>query len=204
MLNIKYAPLTFKRDHTTRSKTEVFVIHHSASPAATTTIFDIQSWHLAKGWYGIGYHFVIYPNGDIYQGRPEWAVGAHAYQDAQHQANTNGIGICLIGDFTKERPTEAQMKSLILLITYLRGLYGKKPVIGHKDVMPTQCPGPNFPWSEINSRLEGKEVEDWKKEIMKKGEAAGLIDPGKHQPTEPAEKWFVIAVALDVLAKKEA
>ena len=36
-------------------------IHHSASPKSTT-VEQINQWHLDRGWAGIGYHFVI--NGD--------------------------------------------------------------------------------------------------------------------------------------------
>src|SRR4051812_248280 len=33
------------------------VIHHSASPSGSMAIFDKE--HKAKGWDGVGYHFVI-------------------------------------------------------------------------------------------------------------------------------------------------
>lgn len=207
-INIKQAKLTFKREHTHRAKTKRFLVHHSASPAATTTILDIQRWHHEKGWYGIGYQFVIYPNGDIYQGRPEWAVGAHAWQDTQHEANSDGIGICLIGNFMTEKPTEAQLKSLVLLINYLKGLYGDLPTIGHKDVMATSCPGTNFPWEWLHTELdrtkkkvEGvKEVPDWMKKIMEDAKRNGLIMPSAdHKPEDTATKWFVLSVGLNIL-----
>ena len=59
-----------------RSSTRMIVLHHSASrdvPAA-----EIHGWHLARGWAGIGYHFVIRKNGNIEQGRPMQMIGAHA------------------------------------------------------------------------------------------------------------------------------
>ena len=58
-----------------RSSTSMVVLHHSASrdvPAA-----EIHAWHLAKGWAGIGYHFVIRKNGSIERGRPLEMIGAH-------------------------------------------------------------------------------------------------------------------------------
>jgi hypothetical protein len=54
----------------------------------------IQGFHQnGRGWIDIGYHFLIGPEGIIYQGRPENVRGAHA------TPNTNKVGICLIGDY---------------------------------------------------------------------------------------------------------
>lgn len=47
-------------------------------------------------------------------------------------------------------------------------------------------------------REEGKQV-DWKLQIMKDAEKAGIIMSGVHAAEEPAEKWFVLAVALNLL-----
>lgn len=51
---------------------------------------------------------------------------------------------------------------------------------------------------------EGKNVSaekpaQWKLDIMKDAEQAGLIEKGKHQPDETATKWFVLAVCLNLL-----
>jgi hypothetical protein len=40
---------------------------------------QIHGWHLGNGWAGIGYHYVIRKDGTIERGRPEWAIGSHAY-----------------------------------------------------------------------------------------------------------------------------
>lgn len=54
-------------------------------------------------------------------------------------------------------------------------------------------------------KLEGvkKEVPQWKKDIVKEAEQAGIIEKGKHQPDEPVEKWFALAIALSVLKKQK-
>ena len=39
----------------------------------------------------------------------------------------------------------------------------------------------------------------WKLDIMKQAEQAGIIEPGKHQADENASKWFVLAVMLNLL-----
>jgi len=129
------------------------VIHHSAS-VPSINIEDIHHWHLARGWSGIGYHYYIDEVGGVWQGRPEWTQGAHAYQDASHEANSDGIGICLAGNFENgPGPTEAQMRSLVELITNIRTRYVDIPVIGHKEVQPTACPGQYFPWDELHRML---------------------------------------------------
>ena len=129
------------------------MIHHSAS-SPQTTVDDIHRWHQARGWSGIGYHYYIAGDGTVWQGRPEWTQGAHAYQDASHEANTDGIGICLGGNFeTGPGPTEAQLQALAELILDIRTRYSNIPVIGHRDVQATACPGKLFPWADLTARI---------------------------------------------------
>ena len=148
-MQIKETKLSFKSGMKQRNKTNRFIIHHTASqdvPAST-----IHQWHLNQGWSGIGYHFVIRPDGTIERGRPEWAIGSHSGPNG----NGDSIGIVLTGNFEYDKPTEAQLDSLVWLITqYLEPKYGKLRVMGHKDVMATACPGRNFPWAELRARLE--------------------------------------------------
>ena len=137
----------------TRKSTKRIIIHHSASPDVPAS--TIHGWHLGQKWAGIGYHFVIRANGAIERGRPEWAIGSHSGPDG----NGDSIGIVLTGNFETGKPTTAQMDSLVwLLKDYLFPKYGVKPVIGHKDVMATACPGKNFPWAELRERLEDDEM----------------------------------------------
>jgi len=149
--NIKFKGVLVRRQATKR-----IVVHHSAS-GLSTTWQDIHSWHLNRGWSGIGYHYVIYADGPIYRGRPEAMKGAHAYQDAAHDANKDGIGICLVGDFQTGVPTAKQLDALAWLIKDIQTRYPGIPVIGHKDVMPTACPGQNFYWTGLWDRLEREE-----------------------------------------------
>lgn len=194
--------LQFNGDLRERPSTKRIVIHHSASGLSTTTQ-DIHRWHQNRGWVGIGYHYVMYPDGTVVRGRPEWAQGAHAYQDSKHEANTDGIGVCLIGNFETSNPTEGQIESLAGLIQDIWLRYPGIPIIGHKAVQPTACPGRNFPWSELKKRLEENqmpEVPAWKTQLMQEAGKAGLIDPKmKHDPDEPVTKWFVLAVCLNLL-----
>jgi hypothetical protein len=123
------------------------VIHHSASPTGSAAVFDKE--HKAKGWDGVGYHFVI-GNGTMtgdgqVEVTPRWPVqkwGAHA-KTLDNRYNEYGIGICLVGNFDNERPTSAQMKALTELVAYLMQTYRipASNVVGHRDTKPTDCPG---------------------------------------------------------------
>lgn len=187
--------LQFSREPSKRTRTGRIILHHTASadvPAST-----IHQWHLNQGWSGIGYHFVIRANGAIERGRSEWAIGAHSGP----AGNGDSIGIVLTGNFETGKPTAAQMDSLASLIKDLRSRYGDLTVIGHRDVMATACPGRNFPWDDLKRRLEAKQVEQWKLDIIAKAKAAGLITID-HDPDEPASKWFVLQVILNALGGK--
>lgn len=115
------------------------VLHHSASPQnRNTNAEEIHGWHLARGWDGIGYHYVILENGAIEHGRPEYWMGSHAKGH-----NKDSIGICLIGDFTKENMTDLQNAALRNLLYSLKDRHSNATIHGHGDLpdQSTQCPG---------------------------------------------------------------
>ena len=64
------------------------VVHHSASKPETT-VEQIDSWHKDRGWWGIGYHYVVDHNGEIQEGRPVNKPGAHTRGE-----NKDSIGTC--------------------------------------------------------------------------------------------------------------
>ena len=142
MATIIVRPLTFSRTLPRRTSTRRIVLHHTAG--GDKTVESIHQMHLARrGFHGIGYHFLIRHSGAIYQGRPIQAVGQHA-----SRANSDSIGIALTGNFQTARPTEQQMNSLRLLIRHIRQRHAHwagLPVVRHRDVGATACPGRNFP-----------------------------------------------------------
>jgi len=116
------------------------------------------------------------------------------------------MGICLAGNFEQAPPTEEQITALAATIKSIRKLYGDIPYEGHKDVdpkeHPTACPGRLFPWDELKKELteEAVPMDNWKNVIILDAKAKGLIS-GEHNPDDPAGKWFVLQVALNVLKK---
>lgn len=126
------------------------VVHHSATHDGGAAEFDKE--HRANGWDELGYHFVIgngtdTPDGYVEVG-PRWHKqkhGAHA-KTPDNRFNELGVGICLVGHFDQERPTQKQMQSLAVLTAYLMDTYDipASRVIGHGDTKSTACPGHNL------------------------------------------------------------
>ena len=125
-----------------RSKTDMIVLHHAE--ASSCSAQNIHQWHLNNGWIGFGYHYLIRKDGSIYTGRPEWAVGAHA-----QGYNSRSIGVCFEGRYTVENMPSAQIKAGQELISYLKNKYHITDVKKHCEVNNTDCPGKNFPFSQI-------------------------------------------------------
>ncbi|WP_286904218.1 peptidoglycan recognition protein family protein [Clostridium sp. UBA1652] len=132
-MNIINANLSFG-SLSKRGATNKIIGHHA--DAFNCSVQDIHSWHKNNGWSGIGYHFLVRKNGEVYQGRPLDTLGAHTLGQ-----NSDSIGICLEGRLTQEKPTQAQINSLKEVLSYLRNIYGNIPFKGHKDYMATDCPG---------------------------------------------------------------
>lgn len=130
------------RGMSSRSVTRRIILHHAE--AVDCTAADIHAWHKDRGWAGAGYHFLVRKDGKVYRLRPEWAVGAHAAG-----ANSDSIGICFEGAFNVETMGQAQIQTGRELVSYLKGKYSISLVQRHKDVGQTDCPGNNFPFSEI-------------------------------------------------------
>ena len=148
-----------------RYVTDMIVVHHTGNPSDDDlSAEDIHEMHQNQGWAGIGYHYVIRKNGQIEQGRPEWAVGSHAYGE-----NWHSIGIHVSGNFEEAEPTEYQIESLAYLIGWLCEEYDLDPsvaVVGHRDLMATACPGENL--YEMLNTVVGKA--HWYMENYKEGD----------------------------------
>ena len=135
------------------------IIHHSATDTGSAASFD--RYHRDhNGWInGLAYHFVIgnghgSPNGQIEVGG-RWTKqlrGAHA---GVEKYNSCGIGICLVGNFEKDKPTQEQIDALVKLISYLQDKCSipASNVLGHRDIKATLCPGKNFPMEEVKRRI---------------------------------------------------
>lgn len=127
-----------------RDKTDYIAIHCSATkPSQDIGAADIDRWHRAKGWNGIGYHFVIRRDGTIEKGRPANTVGAHV-----ENFNAISVGICMVGGLdeatgkSQDNFTPDQYVSLLATVKDLKKAYPKATVQGHRDFpkVAKDCP----------------------------------------------------------------
>lgn len=113
------------------------LVHHTVG---NLTLEQCRAYHISLGWIDIGYHKYISPNGLVYQGRPDWAVGSHC-----PGFNDKSISIALVGDFSKRPLTDEQVFSLIQTIVILckRHNIPIANVITHTVALKgaTSCPG---------------------------------------------------------------
>lgn len=123
-----------------REVTDAIIIHHVGNTNADVSAARMHEWHLANGWAGLGYHFVIRKDGTIEAGRPMDTVGAHCQGENDHT-----VGINIVGNFMEAEPETVQLMSAARLIAALGREYrivpGADTVFGHRDFNATLCPG---------------------------------------------------------------
>lgn len=141
---IQDAGLVFKGNLTKRRVTEYIFLHHAANNSAP--VEAVHNYHLKLGWSGIGYHFYVRKDGEVWRGRPIDTTGAHATN-----YNYNSVSVCAEGNFEIEEMDAAQRKSITELLAYLWGLYPSAAAKRHRDVAATACPGRFYPYAEIVS-----------------------------------------------------
>ncbi|QDU72432.1 peptidoglycan recognition protein family protein [Mucisphaera calidilacus] len=93
-----------------------------------------------RGWGDIGYHFVVDRGGRVWEARPLAYQGAHA---GPNGANRHNVGVMLLGNFDKQRPSDEQFAALVHLLRWLRGRYrvATRSIYTHQELNPTACPG---------------------------------------------------------------
>lgn len=114
------------------------IVHCSATKEGQeVTVQDITKWHKARGFNTIGYHYVVYLDGSIHDGRDVDLIGAHC---TNH--NANSIGVCYVGGYAKDGKTikdtrtDAQKAALLFLLKQLKQLYPNAKILGHRDTSP--------------------------------------------------------------------
>lgn len=118
------------------------IIHCTATPEGRDyTVADITYWHKQRGFSDIGYHYVIYRDGTIHEGRNVNIAGAHCTG-----YNTHSIGVCYVGGLAadgvtpKDTRTQAQREALETLLVTLKGNYPRATIHGHREFAPKACP----------------------------------------------------------------
>ncbi len=148
------------------------LVHHTASPnnapdprAVVRQTYAYQTGP-NKGWPDICYHFMIGPDGSIWEARAGSLAGPVV---ADATGGNQGFAqlVCLIGNFVGEAPTLAAQESLMRMLIFLADRYqidtdpnatvsfisrgsnrypAGAPIVtstisGHRDTSATACPG---------------------------------------------------------------
>jgi|GEM_PF-1674661 len=141
------------------------VVHHSAGNTTSSDFAAVvrSYWDFhanGRGWGDIGYHWLVDPNGVIYQGRAFNLDGNKNIRGTHAGGfNTNSMGICVIGDYTNIRPSEIAVATMNEVLAWKADERGIDPlgsslhspsgnvqrnISGHRDVTSTACPGNTF------------------------------------------------------------
>ena len=150
------------------TKVDAFAFHHSVTVQTAKNDGNwkaecdkIANLHINNnGWGGVGYRFIIASDGTVaYVG--DLSHGGSAILNN----NDHVFSACLVGDFTKELPTAAQVHSAHLLAKHFLDNMPQYPLLdswddikGHKDFMATACPGSN--WRTAGDSLRDRIIND--------------------------------------------
>ncbi|XP_051562667.1 N-acetylmuramoyl-L-alanine amidase isoform X2 [Myxocyprinus asiaticus] len=144
-------------------------IHHTEIPSqpclnfqmCSTNMRAMQKFHQKdRGWYDIGYSFVVGSDGYIYEGRGWMSQGSHT-----KGRNTVGYGVAFIGNYSAYLPSHYTMDlvrhHLVKCGVGNGFLHENFTMLGHRQVVDTGCPGDSL-YSEIKTWKHYKDVDPLK------------------------------------------
>lgn len=125
-------------------------VHHEGTQLEITDdaarkIRNIQVWGMgpARNWTDIPYHFLIAPDGSIYEGRNVYTVG----ETATEYDPTGHLLITCLGNLEVQELRAEQLNSLVRMIAYCSKKYNLPldSLATHRDhSTQTNCPGKNL------------------------------------------------------------
>jgi hypothetical protein len=119
------------------------LVYATDTASMAARIDHYRMGHRGKGWADIGYHLIIDRSGTLWQGRAIRWQGAHVKNH-----NEGNIGVLVMGNFERQQPTAAQMKTLDRVLRDLMRTYrvSKSRVYTHREWpdAETACPGRNL------------------------------------------------------------
>ena len=177
-------PIPHERRHTPRFIT----VHHAGVFWRSTGdpakfVKNLQSWgQRDKNWPDLPYHFLIAPDGRIFEGRPL----AYEPETNTRYPLQGHVGVELMGDFDRQRMTQAQLESVVSLVAWLCAQLDIDPsqIAGHKDraVGQTSCPG-----KDGYRYLQGGDLREWVTTALRGSDPGATIGP----PLEGGPTFFV-------------
>lgn len=118
-------------------------IHHTVSPNRLWTksqekahVRQIESSHIGQGWSTVGYSWLVFPSGRVYEGRGERGLPA-----AQGGENSGSWAISFVLNGEQKAPSLLARRSARRIIKNRRGRLRK--LGGHQEFpgQATACPG---------------------------------------------------------------
>jgi hypothetical protein len=180
-----------------RKQTPKFItIHHAGvlwkGGDPVQFVRNMQSWgQREKNWPDLPYHFLIAPDGRIFEGRPiEFEPESNTRYDL-----AGNIGVEMMGNFEEQRPSIEQLQSCVKLVAWLAQEHKIEPpsIRGHKDAAPrqTSCPGRDFyryledgqfkKW--VASAMRGEDPKVAPGPALKNGPTTNIAEAGSPQET---------------------
>jgi len=91
-----------------------------------------------RQWADIGYHYIVDPLGNVWEGRPIRYQGAHVANQ-----NERNLGVLVLGNFEQQTPTRQATAALdaFLVAEMNRYRVPLRWVKTHQEYAPTACPG---------------------------------------------------------------
>lgn len=114
-----------------------------------SVILIVDTYHESRGFGGIGYSFVVFPSGRVYEFGPltqqRAGVGGH---------NHHVVSWCIAGDFTHYPPRSSSLMAGVAIGRHIHIVLGltEMPVKGHRHWSNTSCPGDT--WQDWVPELE--------------------------------------------------
>lgn len=113
------------------------VWHHTAGNVRATPQ-DVAAVHLARGWPHIGYHYLIAGDGTVFKTLPI------SYRPiCVRGQNTRLLCVAFIGNYHQIELVPAQIEAAQKLLELLQRHHRITRLAGHRDYVPTLCPGYN-------------------------------------------------------------
>lgn len=151
IVNLNFSRPLLKRDP---KEVRYIVVHHTGGPL-NQSFLEIHEYHRRLGWGGIGYHYMVYHDGNVYKVRPTLSVPA-----CVRGKNRQVICVALVGNFQNLPPSSKHLfygASFVgsLLYQWHKAYGSVLEVVRHSDLSDTDCPGKRFPWDRFLGLVEG-------------------------------------------------
>jgi hypothetical protein len=101
-------------------------------------IESIRRSHVQRGWADIGYHYVIDPQGRVWEARTTAKQGAHVEDNNEHN-----LGIVVMGNFNVHAPSPQATVAVDRFVALQMNRYNVplSRVYTHQELKSTACPG---------------------------------------------------------------